>query len=68
MGSAHTSMQAYARKGHHTQYPDYEGWQGESMPKDSPDNPGVPGTDLAAVLLFFSILTIGTFATLLIVW
>jgi len=68
MGAHHEITQPFARKDLQVPLPDYHRWEGESIPRGTPDNPERSVTGMAAMLLFVSMLAIGTFATLLIVW
>jgi hypothetical protein len=68
MGSAHEITQALARKDLHAPFPGYDGWEREIMPGSDMGTPGESMINLASMFLFCSILAIGTFATLLIVW
>lgn len=65
MGAHHEITQPFARKDLQVPLPDYHRWEGESIPGETPEQ---SVTGMAAMLLFVSMLAIGTFATLLIVW
>jgi len=66
MGATHEIMQPFAGRDLHTPFPEYEGWEIDLQ--HSTGRSGVSTIDKATVLLFFSFLTIGSFATILLVW
>jgi hypothetical protein len=65
MGATHEIMQPFAGRDLYTPVPDLDGWETDIL--DSSDNSRVSTPGRASALLFISFLTIGIFATMLIV-